>query len=107
VVSVLTQKQEDELLELQKSWKEGIPPIKTKKLEMMIKTLNGKRDMMEIYNFINSKMPMKDSQDFQKFVEENKPGLNLVLPIETPSKETVNAKVVLGVEFFRPFYGIS
>ena len=104
----LTQKQEDELKEIKDSWKgEGVPPIKTRKLEMMIKSLNGKRDQMEIYTFINNKMPIKDSQDFQKFVEKNKPGLDLVLPIETPSKETINAKVGFGVEFFRPFYGIS
>jgi len=104
----LTQKQDNELEELGKSWKEeGVAPVKTKKLEMMIKTLNGKRDQMEIYGFINNKMPLKDSQEFQKFVEDNKPGLDLVLPIETPSKETINAKVGFGVEFFRPFYGIS
>ena len=104
----LNQQQEDDLKELKDSWNdEGVAPVKTKKLEMMIKSLNGKRDQMEIYSFVNNKMPLTDSQEFQKFVEKNKPGLDLVLPIETPSKETINAKVGFGVEFFRPFYGIS
>jgi len=104
----LTQKQEDELVTLVDTWKgEGVAPVKTKKLENMIKTLDGRRDQMEIYGFINNKMPLKDSQDFQKFVEKNKPGLDLVLPIETPTKEIVQARVGFGVEFFRPFYGIS
>jgi len=104
----LTQKQENELKELQKTWEENtIPPVKTKKLEMMIKSLDGRRDQMEIYTFINNKMPLKESQDFQKYVNDKKPGLDLVFPIETPSKETINARVGFGVEFFRPFYGIS
>ena len=105
----LTQIQENELDDLESSWKDddGIAPLKTKKLEMMIKTLDGNRDPMQIRGFIHDKMPLKDSQDFQKFVEKEKPGLDLVQTIETPTKETVRATVAFGVEFFRPFYGIS
>jgi len=104
----LTQKQEDELENLSDTWKgEGIAPLKTKRLEMMIKSVDGNRDPMQIFGFINDKMPLKDSQDFQKFVEKNKPGLDLTQTIETPTKEIVHATVGFGVEFFRPFYGIS
>lgn len=104
----LNQKQEDELEKLETTWKgEGVPPVKTKRLEMMIKSVDGNRDPMQIYGFINNKMPLKDSQDFQKFVAENKPGLDLTQEIETPTKEIVRAKIGFGVEFFRPFYGIS
>ena len=73
----------------------------------MVKSIDGNRDVMQIYGFINDKMPLKDSQDFQKFVEKEKPGLDLTQTIETPSKETVRSTVAFGVEFFRPFYGIS
>ena len=104
----LTQKQEEELENLSDTWKgEGIAPLKTKRLEMMIKSIDGNRDPMQIFGFINDKMPLKDSQDFQKFVEKNKPGLDLTQTIETPTKEIVHATVGFGVEFFRPFYGIS
>ena len=103
----LTQKQEDELDKLKSSWKgEGVAPIKTKKLEMMIKSINGNRNQMEIYSFINNKMPLTDSQEFQKFVIKNKPGLDLTQTVETPSKEMIQAEIGFGVEFFRPFYGI-
>lgn len=104
----LDQKQDVELKELVKNWDQPtVAPVKTKKLEIMIKSLDGRRDQMEMYSFINNTMPLKESQDFQKYVEDKKPGLNLIFPVETPSKETINTRVVFGVEFFRPFYGIS
>jgi hypothetical protein len=104
----LTQKQEEELGKMNETWKgEGIvAPIITKRLEMLIKSINGNRNPMEIYSFITNKMPITDSQDFRKFVDENKPGLDLMQTIETPSKETIQVSVGFGAEFFRPFYGI-
>jgi hypothetical protein len=101
----LTQKQEDELKKMKDTWTEGIPPVKTKEREMMIKSVNGNRDMMEIHNFIE-RMPIKDSQDFRKYVAKNKPGLDLTQEVTTPSGDVIQAEVVFGVEFFRPFYGI-
>jgi hypothetical protein len=104
----LNQIQEEKLVDMEKSWEgEGIPPVKTKKLEMMIKSVDGIKDPMQIRSFIHDKMPIKDSQDFQKFVEDNKPGLDLSQEVETPSKEIIRVKIGFGVEFFRPFYGIS
>jgi hypothetical protein len=104
----LTQKQENELQKIKDSWKkeDGVPPTVTKRLEMMIKSINGNRNPMEIYSFINNKMPILDSQDFKKFYLKNKPGLDLTQTVETPSKEVIQAEVGFGVEFFRPFYGI-
>lgn len=103
----LTRFQIDELEKMEKSWKgDGVVPIKTKELEMMIKSVNGNRDPMFIYQFINNKLPIKDSQDFRKFVEKNKPGLDLLQEIKTPSGEIIQAKIGFGAEFFRPFYGI-
>ena len=42
----------------------------------------------------------------EKFVAENKPGLDLIIDITTPSGEVVPIFVDFGVEFFRPFYGL-
>lgn len=104
----LTQKEEEELDNLKNTWKEeGVAPVVTKRLEKLIKSINGNKNPMEIYSFINNKMPITDSQEFRKFVKDNKPGLDLTQTVATPSKETIQVKVGFGAEFFRPFYGIS
>ena len=103
----LTQKQEEELIKIRDSWNgAGTPPIVTKRLEMLIKTINGSRNQMEIHNFIENKMPIVDSQDFRKYVLENKPGVDLTQKITAPSGEEVQVEIGFGVEFFRPFYGV-
>ncbi len=102
----LSKKQEDEIDKIRESWNgNGIAPIITKQLEFMIKSVNSNRELMQIRAFIE-KMPIKDSQDFRKFVNENKPGLDLTQNITTPSGEIIQANIGFGVEFFRPFYGI-
>ena len=102
----LTPKQEKELDDLRKSWNgQGVAPVVTKQLEMMIKSVEGNRDMMNIHNFVE-RLPIKDSQDFRKFVKENKPGIDLTKTVKTPSGEDVQVEIGFGVEFFRPFYGI-
>jgi hypothetical protein len=102
----LTQKQEAEIEKIKDSWNgNGVAPIVTKQLEMMIKSVGGTRDALKIRSFIET-MPIKDSQDFRKFIQNNKPGLDLTQTVTTPSGEDVQVKVGFGVEFFRPFYGI-
>lgn len=102
----LTRKQEKEIKEISKGWNGiGVAPIVTKRLEMMIKSVEGNRDPMNIRNFIE-RLPIKDSQDFKKFVEENKPGLDLIQKVTAPSGEEVEVQIDFGVEFFRPFFGI-
>ena len=102
----LTQKQEDEIEKIKESWNgNGVAPVITKQLEMMIKSVGGVRDALKIRGFIET-MPIKDSQDFRKFVKDNKPGLDLTQTIRTPSGEDVQVRIGFGVEFFRPFYGI-
>jgi hypothetical protein len=102
----LTPKQLKEIDEIEKSWNGiGVAPVVTKQLEMMIKSVSGNKDPMNIRNFIE-KLPIKDSQDFRKFVKENKPGINLTRKVIAPSGEEVNVEVGFGVEFFRPFYGL-
>ena len=102
----LTSKQETEISEMQKSWNgNGVAPIITKQLEMMIKSVNGNKDLMNIRNLIET-LPIKDSQDFRKYIRENTPGLDLKKTVKTPSGDIVQVEVGFGVEFFRPFYGI-
>jgi hypothetical protein len=102
----LTQKQEAEIEKIKESWNgNGVAPVVTKQLEMMIKSVGGTRDALKIRSFIET-MPIKDSQDFRKFTQNNKPGLDLTQTVTTPSGEDVQVKIGFGVEFFRPFYGI-
>ena len=102
----ISQKQENDLEQIRVSWNgNGVAPVVTKRLEMMIKSVQGNKDQMNIRNFIEN-LPIKDSQDFQKFVRDNKPGLDLVQTTTTPSGDTIQVNIGFGVEFFRPFYGI-
>jgi len=104
----LNKSQENEIEKIKESWNGiGAPPIVTKQLEFMIKTVGGIRDMMQIRSFIIDKMPITDSQDFRKFVKENKPNIDLTQNITTPSGEVIQVEIGFGVEFFRPFYGLS
>jgi hypothetical protein len=102
----LNNKQEKELDKIKTSATGNtIAPIMTKRLEMTIQSINGNRDKLQIYEFIQN-LPIKDSQNFKKFIAENKPGLDLLIDITTPSGEIVPIFVDFGVEFFRPFYGL-
>jgi hypothetical protein len=51
-------------------------------------------------------MPIRDSQEFRKYVQDNKPGLDLTQQVTTPSGENIQVNIGFGVEFFRPFYGL-
>ena len=102
----LSLKQEKEIDEIRKSWNgNGVAPIITKQLEMMIKSVNGNKDLMNIRNLIET-LPIKDSQNFRKFINQVKPGLDLTQNVTTPSGETIQVEIGFGVEFFRPFYGL-
>jgi hypothetical protein len=102
----LTRKQEKEIDDIKDSWNGvGAPPIISKKVEIMIKSVQGNKDLMNIRNFVQ-KLPIKDSQDFRKFVNTNKPGINLTQTVTTPSGENIQFEIGFGVEFFRPFYGV-
>ena len=102
----LTKKQQKDLEEIEKSWNgNGVAPLVTKELEMMIKSVGGNKEMMSIHNFVQN-LPIKDSQDFRKFVKENKPSLDLKKTVKTPSGEDIQVEIGFGVEFFRPFYGL-
>ena len=102
----LSLKQEKEIEEIKKSWNgTGVAPIVTKQLEFMIKSVGGNKEQMSIRQFIES-LPIKDSQDFRRYVLENKPGLDLTQTVTTPSGDNIQIEIGFGVEFFRPFYGL-
>jgi hypothetical protein len=102
----LTLKQENEIEKIKTDWNGNtIAPIITKQLEFMIKSIKGNRDLMNIRNLIET-LPIKDSQEFRKFVLKNKPGLDLNKEVIAPSGEKVQFQLGFGVEFFRPFYGV-
>lgn len=102
----LNEKEEKEIDDLRDSWNGlGVPPIITKRLEKMIKSVEGNKDPMNIRNFIET-LPIIDSQNFRKFVGKNKPGVDLTQTVIAPSGEKVIFNIDFGVEFFRPFYGL-
>lgn len=102
----LNKKQEREIEKLKSSWNGlGVAPIITKQLEFMIKSAQGNKDQLNIKNLVEN-LPITDSQEFRKFVEENKPGLDLTQTITTPSGENIQLNIGFGVEFFLPFFGL-
>jgi hypothetical protein len=101
----LNNTQEKDIDKIRDSGTTTVAPVTTKRLEMMIKSVEGIRDQMAIYQFIQN-LPIKDSQDFRKFANENKPGIDLSVEVIAPSGDKVIGYIDFGVEFFRPFYGV-
>lgn len=101
----LTKLQEKELNKITETTTTGVVPLNTKRLEMMIKSVDGIKDQMSIYQFIQN-LPIKDSQEFRKFIGENRPSLDLNISVIAPSGEKVEGIIDFGVEFFRTFYGV-
>jgi hypothetical protein len=77
----------------------------TKSYEAIIGEVNGERDPMAIYRFIQQ-MPIQDSQFLRRYMREHRPGLNLTQSVKMPNGRLVDITVSFGIEFFRPFYGL-
>lgn len=102
----LNREQEQEIENITKNWnKDQIAPTETKRLEMLIKSVDGNPDMMGIHGFIQS-LPIQDSKDFKRYILDNKPGLDLGVDVKSPSGDTIQVTIGFGIDFFRPFYGI-
>jgi len=102
----ITPTDQEELRKIDETHKnDPINPFMTKQLEKMLVEIDGTRDRMTIAQFIQT-MPIKDSQDIRKIVKDNTPALDLNVTTTTPSGEEMKVSVSLGVEFFRPFYGL-
>jgi len=103
---LLTGKEVGELADLEKAYK-GLEyaPVKTKFLELSITELDGMRDREKISTMIPS-MPIRDSQELRKYITKTEPGLDLEIPVKTPSGSVVKTKLQFGTAFFRPFFGL-
>ena len=102
----LTPLESEDLRKIDEQHKDNIyNPYMTKQLEKIIKEIDGVRDAMSIAQFIQT-MPILDSQSIRKKIRENTPELDLTKTISSPSGIEMNVKIIFGVEFFRPFYGI-
>ena len=105
-LSFISPQDEQKLTEIDAQYKnDPQTPYMTKQLEMMVREIDGVRDRMTIAQFIQT-MPIRDAQEIRKVIRNNTPSLDLNIPTTTPSGEEMNVKISLGVEFFRPFYGI-
>jgi hypothetical protein len=80
-----------------------VAPIVTKRLEAQILELDGSTDRGTIGTFITN-MPISDSKDLKKFINDCEPKLDLQRKVIAPSGEEVTVNVSFGVEFFRPFF---
>lgn len=101
LINIGEEKKIDSLLE---NYPKGmVVPIITKRLETQIVELDGSRDKGVIATFINN-MPISDSKDLRKFINECEPKMDLQRKVIAPSGEEVTVNVSFGVEFFRPFF---
>jgi hypothetical protein len=95
---------EKELEEFTNSYPQGmVAPVVTKRLEKQIIEIDGERDKGKIATFI-PQMPIFDSKELKKFVNECEPKLDLKRIIIAPSGEKVTVDMSFGAEFFRPFF---
>jgi hypothetical protein len=80
-----------------------VSPVITKRLETQIMEIDGNSDKGMIGTFITN-MPISDSKDLRKFINECEPKMDLQRKVIAPSGEEVTVNVAFGVEFFRPFF---
>jgi hypothetical protein len=80
-----------------------VSPVVTKRLETQIMEIDGNSDKGMIGTFITN-MPISDSKDLRKFINECEPKMDLQRKVIAPSGEEVTVNVAFGVEFFRPFF---
>tara|TARA_R110002012_G_scaffold219409_4_gene390870 strand:+ start:182 stop:946 length:765 start_codon:yes stop_codon:yes gene_type:complete len=102
----LTAQEEKEIQSLNESYKNSqVIPLVTKTLEKHITEVEGMRDKSQLSQIIQL-MPIKDSQSLRKYINSNKPGLDLNVTVTAPSGRGVNTRVAFGSAFFRPFIGL-
>jgi len=80
-----------------------IAPVRTWRLQREIVSVNGVTDKGEIHKFIEA-MPLADSKQIKKFMNENEPRLDMNRVIIAPSGEKLSVNIGFGVDFFRPFF---
>ena len=80
-----------------------VAPKVTERLSRYIVELNGDTNREVINKFVNQ-MPVADSKEIKRFMDENVPRLDMRQTVITPSGEKLTVNVGFGVEFFRPFF---
>ena len=80
-----------------------VSPVVTKRLETQIMEIDGNTDKGMIGTFITN-MPISDSKNLRKFINECEPKMDLQRKVIAPSGEEVIVNITFGVEFFRPFF---
>ncbi len=73
----------------------------TRSLEEKIVSIDGITDKDKLKEMI-SVLPIGDSRAFRKFYEENEPGMDLNISIETPGGVSHDTFLPIGFDFFWP-----
>ena len=93
-----------ELQKVQDQYPDGvIAPVVTKRLEMIIQSMNDNNDKMHIAQEIQT-LPIADSKYIRNSMKDAEPRIDLERVFMAPSGEKVSTRITFGAEFFRPFF---
>ena len=93
-----------ELQKVQDQYPDGVvAPIVTKRLEMIIQSMNDNNDKMHIAQEIQT-LPIADSKYIRNSMKDAEPRIDLERVFMAPSGEKVSTRITFGAEFFRPFF---
>ena len=101
---ILTQKDEDEIEEIDKKLMEkndNIPTTNSLKLERSIMEVDGERDKMKISHILKN-LKIMDVRKFNKYITEIEPGLDLNVVARTQGGESVSTFLRIGRAFWNP-----
>lgn len=83
----------------------AIPQLLTDRLVAQVMEIEGTRDRAYIKQFVEN-MPVKDSSELRKFIEDNEPGLDLNISVQAPSGEFFFGELPITSKFLWPNFGI-
>jgi len=101
---ILTQKDEDEIEEINKKLmgkNDNIPTTNSLKLERSIMEIDGERDKMKISHILKN-LKIMDVRKFNKYITEIEPGLDLNVVARTQGGESVSTFLRIGRSFWNP-----
>lgn len=101
---LLTQKDEDEISEVDKKLMEkngNISTLNSLKLERSIMEIDGERDKMKISHILKN-LKIMDVRKFNKYVGDIEPGLDLNVVARTQGGESVDTFLRIGRAFWNP-----
>jgi hypothetical protein len=103
----LTVNEDDKLIKedearRKKLGKEAISELLTLRLAAQVTEVDGVRDRGAIQEFINN-MLVGDSGPLRKFIDDNEPGLDLMINVEAPSGEFFFGELPITPKFLWPY----